>query len=409
MKMHALPPLTTVKTGLRAATEALAMELARPGTPTPDWDDVQWRLASAVGAAHGISPLLGRRCRWRHAAWQRFLRDQRTQVECRQRRIATLLASIDAGARARGLPVVALKGSALHAIGLYAPGDRPMADIDLLARDEDAGPAVAMLEALGYVESYAQWKHRVFKPVGAIPVHGLGEHCDAPVTIELHFRIQERLPVSIADITARIQPASAQPGLNAYASTGALMCHLLLHAAGGICSRSLRLVHLHDIALLCARMTGDDWRELDDCDDGGPAWWAVPVLRLVDRYHPGIVPADVPSRLSRQCPWLLRTLSRRQDMTRVSCSELWLHPLDGLEWARTAGDVRRYLANRARPSREAVQERDDMMRTQLWLQGQDWPRMGHARRVLRWLARPVPRMDILYAVRAAMASPVLAS
>jgi hypothetical protein len=50
-----------------------------------------------------------------------------------------------------------------------------------------------------------------------------------------------------------------------------------------------------------------------------------------------------------------------------------------------------------------------MMRTQLWLQGQDWPRMGHARRALRWLARPVPRMDILYAVRAAMDSPVLAS
>jgi hypothetical protein len=411
MKTSALPPLKAVKAGLHAATEALAMELAQPGTPTPDWDDVQWRLASAVAAAHGVSPLLGRRCRWQHGAWQRYLRDQRAHVECRQRRIAALLARIDAGACTAGLPVVALKGSALHAIGLYAPGDRPMADIDLLVRESDAGTAVAMLEALGYAESYAQWKHRVFKPAGAAPVPGLGEHCDTPVTIELHFRLQERLPVSLADITERVYPASARPGLNAYASTGALMCHLLLHAAGGICSRSLRLVHLHDIALLSARMGEGDWRELDDCDSdaGGPAWWALPVLRLVERYHPGLVPAGVLSRLSRECPWLLRAISLRQDMTRVSCSELWLHPLDGLEWSRSAGDARRYLANRARPSREAVQERDDMMRTQLWLQGQAWPRMGHARRVLRWLARPVPRMDILYAVRAAMESPVLAS
>jgi hypothetical protein len=49
-----------------------------------------------------------------------------------------------------------------------------------------------------------------------------------------------------------------------------------------------------------------------------------------------------------------------------------------------------------------------MVRTQLWLQGQAWPRMSHARRAIGWLLRPVPRMDVLYAVRAAMESPVLA-
>jgi hypothetical protein len=105
---------------------------------------------------------------------------------------------------------------------------------------------------------------------------------------------------------------------------------------------------------------------------------------------------------------LLRVLSRRQTMTAVSCSELWLHPLAGLEWSRSVAEAGRYLGNRVRPPREAVQERADMLRTQLYLQGQQWPRMGHARRVLNWLARPVPRMDMLYAVRAAMDSPVLA-
>lgn len=403
-----LPPLRRVKAGLQEATEALARELAQPGTATPDWDPLQWRLASAAAAAHGVSPMLRGRCRWQYAPWQRFLRDQHVHVESRQRRIATTLERIDAGARAVDMPVMALKGSALHAMGLYAPGDRPMADIDLLVREDDAETAIALLQSLGYAESYAQWKHRVFKPAGGHPVHGLGEHCDTPVNIELHVRIQERLPVSGVDITERLFPADMRPGLNGYASTGALMAHLLLHAAGGICGRSLRLMHLHDIALLCARMHAGDWRELTAERAGESAWWALPTLRLVERYYPGALPSGLPERLARQCPLPLRLLSRRRTMTRVSCSELWLHPLAGLEWSRSADDVARYLKHRIRPPQEAIQERADMLRTQLYLQGQSWPRLGHARRVLNWLVRPVPRMDMLYAVRAAMESPVLA-
>src|SRR3546814_579332 len=203
-------------------------------------------------------------------------------------------------------------------------------------------------------------------------------------------------------------PRHALPGLNDYASTGALMGHLLLHAAGNTCNRSLRLMHLHDIALLSTRMSVGDWIALGECDDGGAPWWALPPLAMVDRYYPGAIPADVLAGLSRQCPLLLRLFSRSQTMTRASCSGLWLHPLSGVEWSRSAGDVGRYLRQRIRPSREAVQERADMLRTQLWLQGQDWVRMSHRRRVLSWLTRPVPRMDIMYAVRAAMESPVLA-
>lgn len=404
-----LPPLKTVKAGLQRATEALALELARPGGVTPAWDGFQWRLASAAAAAHGVSPMLSGSCLWQHSPWQRFLCDQRTHVEHRHRRIVELLQRIDADAHAAGLAVMALKGTALHALGLYAPGERPMADIDLLVGESDSALAASMLQGLGYVESYAQWKHRVFKPADGQPVPGLGEHRDTPVNIELHVRIQERLPVSTVDITGRIYPRRPHPGLNDYASAGALMSHLLLHAAGGICSRSLRLMHLHDIALLSMRMTTDDWADLCDRDHSGAPWWALPALRMVDRNYPGRVPPVVLARLARQCPLMLRTLSRRQTMTRVSCSELWLHPFAGMEWSRSAGEVGRYLKNRIKPSREAIQERADMVRTQLWLQGQSWTTLGHGRRVLRWLAKPVPRMDILYAVRAAMESPVLAA
>ena len=405
-----LPPLNIVRAGLRRTTEALAVELAlsRPGGATPPWSDLEWRLASAAAAAHGVSALLSRFSTWQHPPWREFLASQREHVELRHRRIAALLKRIDAGARVIGLAVVPLKGSALHALGLYAPGERPMADIDLLVREGDARMAVTLLQELGYVESFAQWKHRVFKPTDGAPVPGLGEHRDTPVNIELHTRIQERLPVSTVDITERIYPREPQPGLNDYPSTGALMSHLLLHAAGNMCGRSLRLLHLHDISLLATRMVASDWDVLWDARAAEPPWWALPPLRLVARYYPHAVPEAVLARLEHDCPRLLRTISRRQTLTRVSCSELWLHALPGIEWSRSAREVGRYVRNRVRPSEEALHERADMVRTQLWLQDQSWVTTNHVRRILTWLTRPVPRMDIMYAVRAALEGPARA-
>ncbi|HEX8777132.1 MAG TPA: hypothetical protein VF738_03360, partial [Rhodanobacter sp.] len=223
-----------------------------------------------------------------------------------------------------------------------------------------------------------------------------------PVNIELHTRIQERLPVAAVDITGRIYPRTPGPGLNPYPSTGALMSHLLLHAAGNICGRSLRLMHLHDISLLATRMVARDWNELwGACGNEAP-WWALPPLRLVARYYRHAIPETVLARLERDCPPLLRAVSRRQTLTRVSCSELWLHALAGIEWSRSFGEAMRHLARHVRPTDEARKERADMLRTQLWLQGQDWVASSRCRRVLTWLVRPVPRMDTMYVVRAAL-------
>ncbi|TAM61562.1 MAG: hypothetical protein EPN49_06650 [Rhodanobacter sp.] len=414
-----LPPLKIVKAGLRRTTEALAVELARaqPGSTTPAWSDLEWRLASAAAVAHGVSPLLCKFSTWQNPEWKLFLASQREHVAHRHRRIVALLKRIDAGARAAGLAIVPLKGSALHALGLYAPGDRPMADIDLLVREHDAGPAIKLLQELDYVESFAQWKHRVFKPANGAPVAGLGEHRDAPVNIELHTRIQERLPISAVDITERIYPREPRPGLNDYPSTGALMSHLLLHTAGNICGRSLRLLHLHDISLLATRMVASDWDVLWDEHAADSPWWALPPLRLVARYYThydgthydgtrydsrNAVPAAVFDRIERDCPPLLRTMSRRQTLTQVSCSELWLHALSGIEWSRSVREAGRYIRNRVRPSKQAIQERADMVRTQLWLQDQSWVTLNHGRRMLTLLTRPVPRMDTMYVVRAAL-------
>ena len=86
----------------------------------------------------------------------------------------------------------------------------------------------------------------------------------------------------------------------------------------------------------------------------------------------------------------------------MSCSDLWLHALAGIEWSRSVREAGRYLRNRVSPPDEARKERADMVRTQLWLQGQGWVTSPHRRRVLTWLTRPVPRMDTLYVVRAAL-------
>ena len=403
-----LPPLRIVRNGLRRTTEALAAELAQPGGATPAWSELEWQLASAVAVAHGVSPLLCQFSTWQNSPWQRFLEGQREHVELRHRCIAALLQRIDTDARAAGLALVPLKGSALHAMGLYTPGERPMADIDLLVREDDAAPAIRLLLELGYVESFVQWKHRVFKPVTGQPFAGLGEHRDTPINIELHIRIQERLPISTVDITGRIYPRAPRPGLNSYPSLGAVMSHLLLHAAGNICGRSLRLLHLHDISLLAKRMVASDWDALWGEQAADAPWWALPPLRLVARYYRHAIPGVVLARLERDCPALLRTISGRQTLTQVSCSELWLHAFAGIEWSRSVRDVGHYIRNRVRPTEEAIQERADMVRTQLWLQGQSWVSLHHARRILTWLTRPVPRMDTLYVVRAALATPASA-
>lgn len=400
-----LPPLKTIEAGLRRTTEALAAELAaaRPGETTPQWSDLDWQLASAAAVAHGVSPLLCRYSTWQNPQWRSFLAGQRDHVEQRHHHIAALLRRIDANARCAGLAIVPLKGAALHAVGLYAPGDRPMADIDLLIREDDAGPTIRLLQNLGYVESFAQWKHRVFKPAAGQPYAGLGEHRDTPVNIELHTRIQERLPVSTVDITERIYPQQPRPGLNPYPSTAALMSHLLLHTAGNICGRSLRLLHLHDISLLATRMVARDWDALwDDSHASEPPWWALPPLRLVARYYRNAVPFAALARLERDCPALLRTISHHQTLTQVSCSALWLRALPGIEWSRSLGEAGRCVRNRIRPPVETIQERADMVRTQLWLQGQSWVTLNHGRRILTWLTRPVPRMDMLFVVRAAL-------
>ena len=400
----AVPPPRALQVTLRKITETLAQELASPTQIAPDWSEFDWIVARAVAALHGVSPLLSRALHWRGpAGWGEFLEEQRVHTAKRHVRIDRVLQRIDQRAREAGVAAVALKGAALHALNLYAVGDRPMADIDLLVRPADAGSTAGVLESLGYCEVGKSWKERVFEPVDDRASEDLGEHCDNNVKIELHDRICERLPWRITDASEFIFPARPHPGLNAYSSKASLMIHLLLHAAGSMTTKALRLLHLNDIALLSSQMTESDWDEVLAYGSRGPRlWWAFPPLKLASRYYSSRVPIDVLAALAGECSYFLQKVAKHRTLYDVSYSYLWVDAFPGIEWSQSVREVAGYVASRVRPSAEHVVERQHLAKVHLWANQDQWGRLSQRRRIVRWVTSRPTRALTMHAVVAAL-------
>jgi hypothetical protein len=399
------PRPKTIQVALRKTTEALAQALATADAVLPDWSEFEWRIARAAAAIHGVSPLLASLGRWEGpSGWVQFLDEQRQNTACRQRRIEELTSVIDARARRHGLPLVALKGAALHAMGLYVAGERPMADLDLLGRGKDMAGLVRMLEDLGFRESWTSWKHRVLVPENASTPAALGEHADNDIKLELHERIGEILPLHVTDITPSVYPADPRPGLNPYRSRAALMAHLLLHAAGAMAYRRLRLVNIHDLALLSSRMTDEDWEQV--LAIGATArdpWWALPPLELTARYYRAHVPDRVLSELERRCTWLLSQIARRRMLSDVSLSYIWVEAFPGIEWAQSVSEMIAYVVSRVRPSKETLEMRAALASTEAWASKDPWYPLCHRQRMLRFAMSRVTRAATMHAVHGALA------
>ncbi len=392
----AMPRSAQLQAMLRTTTERLAQELASPEAQAPAWTALQWRVAMAAAVMHGASALLAGRLRWHGPpAWQAFLDGQQLQGRLRQARTQDLLRAIDAAARRAQLPLVALKGSALLDLALHAPGERPMSDIDLLCAPPHFEAAGRLVEGLGYRAGAAHRRHREYQPLDSAAGRVFGEHIDNPVKIELHGHIAERLPLREVDITAQIFPTTARPGLNPYPSLPALMQHLLLHAAGNLCARGLRLIQLHDIALLADRLNNEDW-------DGADAGWALPPLALVERYFPGRVPAAVLGRAAARCPPVLRWAARRWRLADVSLSHLGTPMLPGIEWSASAGEAFAWARTRLHPGRDAIAATRQAALAQHALAGAAWARQARWRKLLRVLAGRAPRSATVYSVQAAL-------
>jgi Uncharacterised nucleotidyltransferase len=400
-----VPPPAELHPTLCEVTERLARELAQPTSCAPDWSDHEWSIARAVAAMHGISPLLSHSLQWQGpGAWTTFLEEQRAHTAARHLRIQALLRSIDRGAREAGVAATALKGVALHELGLYAAGDRPMADIDLLVRPADVQRMAALLVSLGYCQSGVTWKERIFTHVDERAPAAFGEHSNNSLKIELHERICEKLPWRLSDASEFIFPLRPRPGLNGYPSNGSLMRHLLLHAAGSMAFQGLRILQLHDIALLAARMSESDWNEI--AASGSPdarMWWAFPPLELMSRYYPSRVPRRILAALSDDCSYFLRVLAPRKSLIDVSYSYLWIKAFPGIEWSQSIPDCLAYAASRVRPNAGHMAQRKHMATTQAWAKQGEWSRMSQGRRIFRWLASRQTRPTVMHAISAAFA------
>jgi hypothetical protein len=411
-----LPTPQIIGSGLAQATERFADELTEAQPQAPEWTGIEWRMARAAAVMHGVSGLLAGRLRWVGPAdWREFLQTQHHHTLLRYRRIEARLNDIDRSARAKGLAVVALKGAALHALGVYAAGERPMADIDLLVREADVGRAATLLASLGYVETGTTWKHLIFEPEQmseqalawktAASAPPFGEHEDYLIKVELHTRIAERLPVTDVDITAQILPRDAKAGLNPYPSRSALLLHLLLHAAGNMCNRSLRLMHLHDIARLAATTTATEWSQLSRTLIAVKGlWWAYPPLAMIDRYQTGLIPGEVLAAARRGCPRPLRRLCQRSNLSSVSYASVSIPAFPGLAWCSSLTQCLRHLRQRILPDAEQAATRK-VVATELWAIQSPWTQMSQGRRVLHWLFRRPRRQASLYIARAALEQP----
>jgi len=398
--------LAAIHGTLRKTTETLARELAHPGLVVPDWSETEWLVARATASIHGVSALLADTLIWKGpTGWRQFLIDQKLHTTQRFRRMEELISDIGSQARIQDVPLIALKGAALHTGGFYLPGERPMADIDLLCSPEHERGAVRLLEALGFHESYATWKHRVFVPRNPHPSAALGEHADNPIHIELHTRVTEILPRRAVDLTRLIRAQRLDAGLNEYPSKSALLMHVLLHASGAMIFRGLRLIHLQDVARICERMTDADWERFfrEGASTADPTlWWAYPPLVITDRYY-ACVPQAVLGRTAADCHQPLKRLSRRRTLSDVSLSYLWISAFPGIEWARSLREMLVYGAERVRPSQETRHLRKLFATVQPRVSGGSWAHLSQWRRMLRWLISRQARHESIASVRAALA------
>jgi hypothetical protein len=399
-----LPPLKQLHGSLRRITERLARELARPGDTAPEWSGLDWQLARAVAALHGISPLLATKLRWSGPPdWQEFLTEQRGHVAARHRRIEQLLSQLDVRAREAAVGIVGLKGAALHACGLYRAGERPMADIDLLVHPQQTARATGLLESLGYYERYATRRHKVFMPEVAAQTAAVGEHADNYLKIELHEQIGECLPCRSVDITALVRPRDTHPGLVGYPSRAAMLSHLLIHAAGAMSFRGVRLLHLNDLALVASSMSNADWQELlARATQSATAWWALPPLQLTARYFEIAIPAEVLKGLAAVCPWNLRRIAYRRSVSDASFSFLWMEAFPAIGWSRSISEALEYMSARIRPDREARRLRQMLVETQIAVAHSPWGKLNQGQRIVRWLTSRQPRIDTLHAVRSVL-------
>ena len=276
-----------------------------------------------------------------------------------------------------------------------------MADIDLLVEPHQVTALARLAEPIGFQCLYASRRHAVLAPMGRPPVAGYAEHRDRPLRIELHPGVSEELPVEVVDITRFLWPERVVPGCNPYASRGALLLHLLLHASGAMRANASRAIQFHDVAIVCRGMGPEDWREIFELIPNN--WWMYPVLLLAERCFPGNVPAASLAEAGSRCPRWLRRRMGRASLFDVSWSNPRILALPGIEWSRSVSHALRFARARIFPTRVALDELAQTAVSQPQLMHAGWYEVSHPQRILRWLTGRARRVQTMASVMAACA------
>ena len=395
------PDFARTQRALRDITTRLVDEIRAPTPDPPAWSGFEWSVARSAVAMLGIAGVLASRLHWqRPRQFMEFVHQQRGHIARNQQRIRELLAHLDRALRQVGLPAVGLKGSAILALELHAPGVRPMADVDLLAHPEHAGGISRAIESCGYRRTQQSERHLTFQPTRAAVPHPYAEHPDNPLRIELHLRVYEPLPLAPVDITSTLWPRDVTPGINGYASRAALMRHLLLHAAGAIATHTLRGIQPYEIGAFAAILDVDEWRELFE-RGGRSTWWMYPPLLLAERISPGSVPEAVLASAAADCRAPLQRAARSYDLHTVSWCNLRISAFPAIAWSRTPLEALRYMRSRAVPGRAALGEIRDSVQSTPALNRLPWYQLGQGQRISRWLLGRPPRVQTMTSVMAA--------
>ncbi len=189
-----------------------------------------WQAVDRHAAQHRLRPLL--HCRAREGKWdvppacaQRWLASYRRSARrALDQKVALVRIARCFGQN--GVTAAALKGGAFLWSGAIDPAVRPMRDLDLLVRPEDAGLASALLTGMGFAED----------PQSRPSDKHLPALTDGKVVVELHLHLfdtqDEAGSAREAGFVGRAwerKVASAIPGMHALCPTDTLL-HLILHA-----------------------------------------------------------------------------------------------------------------------------------------------------------------------------------
>lgn len=270
-------------------TDTIAAWLNEPEPANPHWSPHTWESFRLVCRVHGIAPLLQTKLQtalWVDSSAKTWLDEQYRFNAQRIARMQAELQAILALFSQHHLAVLPLKGSLVSTQYYPDPGQRPMADLDLLIHPGDFEAATRLLAQLGYQAQVDHWKHTEFvKPENRQVVAREYEHPDNPRKLEVHLHCRESFGGPTVELTDCMWRAAA-PGEILGEKTWvvvpeALWLHLLVHATYHWWQGKGRLIQLVDLALVTPQLTDPlPWLKRVE------ARYTYPALALLQRYFP---------------------------------------------------------------------------------------------------------------------------